>query len=326
MTLPPPDPKFELRGTGAEINCLKFSCGAPSPCPPLLFSGTSSGLVHLWDLRTRRTITALDGHDGKSVYWIQTIHDKDSILSQGRDLQICTWSLAEGRNEVIDTLPLENVGFCKSSLLMTDPPLLAMPGKEGSQVQVLDLLSKKLVSSMNPEEGSRWGMAMSMHLWQPVSGSSPMLLVGYEDGSVALWNVLQHRMVSRLASHTDPIMSLDFDCKQARGVSGSADNSLNVWKLDEQQNLKAYKTQMIVNPGISDIALRPDRKILATGGWDYRVRIFSWKTMKPLAVLQYHKATVHAVCFSDHLKPEDRLLAAGSKDQRITLWSIYTES
>ncbi|CAH2295587.1 guanine nucleotide-binding subunit beta 1 [Pelobates cultripes] len=323
MPLQPPDPKFDLRGIGAEVNCLHFSCTAPAPCTPLLFSGVASGLIHVWNINTRRVITVLDGHDKKSVYWTQTLCSKDSLLSQGRDLQICTWNLSEGRNEVIDSIHMESFGFCKCSLLNTDPLLLAMPGKESSQVQVLDLLSKKTVSSMNPNANNRWGMAMAMHLWKPESGSSPMLLVGYENGSVALWNVLEHRLVSQITCHTDPIMSLDFDCKHSRGVSGSAENVLSVWNIDEQQNIKVYKTQVIVNPGIADIALRPDRKILATAGWDHRIRIFGWKTMKPLAVLQYHKATVHSVSFSDHISPEDRLLAAGSKDQRISVWSIY---
>ncbi|KAM8962392.1 guanine nucleotide-binding protein subunit beta-like protein 1 [Pelodytes ibericus] len=323
MSLLPPNPKYNLRGIGADVNCLHFSCNTPAPSLPLLFSGASSGLVHVWNLKTRREVTVLNGHNDKSVYWVQTLHSKDSLLSQGRDLQICTWNLAEGRNEVTDSVCLESIGFCKCSLLKTEPYLLAVPGKEVSQVHILDLLSKKTVCSMNPSADSRWGMAMSMHLWQPESGSSPMLLVGYENGSVALWNVLQNKLVSQLACHQEPIMSLDFDCKQARGVSGSSENILSVWNLDEQQNLKVHKTQEIINPGIAEVVIRPDKKILATAGWDHRVRIFGWKTMKPLAVLQYHFSTVHCVCFSDHVIPEDRLLAAGSKDQRISIWSIY---
>ncbi|XP_053327149.1 guanine nucleotide-binding protein subunit beta-like protein 1 [Spea bombifrons] len=323
MALPPPAPKFDLRGIGSEVNCLHFSCVAPDPCPPVLFSGVTNGLVHVWNLTTRRTLSVLDGHGGKSVYWVQALHNKDSLLSQGRDLQICTWNLAEGRNEVIDSLPLESVGFCKCSLVKTEPILLAMPGRENSEVQVLDLLSKKIVCSMNPKGDNRWGMAMCMKLWQPESGSSPLLLVGYEDGSVALWHVMEHKLLSRLTCHKEPVMSLDFDCKQGRGVSGSSDKILNVWSLDEQQNLKDYKSQVLINPGIADIVLRLDRKILATAGWDHRIRIFGWKKMKPLAVLQHHTATVHCVTFSDHIKPEDRLLAAGSKDHRISLWSIY---
>ncbi|KAG9487517.1 hypothetical protein GDO78_007397 [Eleutherodactylus coqui] len=326
MTLPSPDPKFDLRGIGAQVNCLHFSCNVPKPCQPLLFSGSSIGEIHVWNLSTRRAESVLNGHGGNSVFWIHTLPDRERLMSQGRDLQICMWNLAEGRKEVTESIPVGSVGFCNCSLLNTERSLLAMPGIESSQVYVMDMESKKIISSMTPTADCRWGMAMCMKLWQPNSGSSPLLFVGYEDGSIALWNVLEHRLMSSHIFHKEPVMSLDFDCENARGVSGSSENILNVWRLDEQQYLKTYKEQEIVNPGIADVKIRQDRKILATAGWDYRVRIFGWKKVKPLAVLQYHSATVHSVSFSDHTIPEERLLAAGSKDQRISLWSIYPQT
>lgn len=74
------------------------------------------------------------------------------------------------------------------------------------------------------------------------------------------------------------------------------------------------------------MALRHDKKILATAGWDHRVRLFGWKKLKPLAVLDYHAASVHCVAFSDHRQASERLLAAGSKDRRISIWSIYNQT
>lgn len=81
----------------------------------------------------------------------------------------------------------------------------------------------------------------------------------------------------------------------------------------------------LVNPGVSQLSLRDDGKLLASAGWDHRVRVFGWKRLRPLAVLQYHTDMVLSVAFSDHQDHRQRLLAAGSKDQRISLWSIYNE-
>lgn len=81
----------------------------------------------------------------------------------------------------------------------------------------------------------------------------------------------------------------------------------------------------LVNPGVSQLCVRGDGKLLASAGWDHRVRIFGWKKLRPLAVLQYHTDLVLSVAFSDHQDPRQRLLAAGSKDQRISLWSIFNE-
>lgn len=86
---------------------------------------------------------------------------------------------------------------------------------------------------------------------QPGFGACPFLMAGYEDGSVILWNLSMGKMLSRLACHQEPVMSLDFDSEKAKGVSGSSEKVLSVWSLDEQQNLKVR----IVGPLVSFIPL-----------------------------------------------------------------------
>lgn len=73
---------------------------------------------------------------------------------------------------------------------------------------------------------------------QADSSPRPLLLAGYEDGSVALWDVSERKVCSRVACHTEPVMGFDFDSQKARGVSGSAEKALAVWSLDEQQALQ----------------------------------------------------------------------------------------
>ncbi|MGH0187411.1 UNVERIFIED_CONTAM: hypothetical protein FKN15_025059 [Acipenser sinensis] len=84
-------------------------------------------------------------------------------------------------------------------------------------------------------------MPMCLKLWQPDSGSSPLLWAGYEDGSVSLWNLSERSLLSRLACHAEPVMSLDFDPGKLRGVSGSSEKAINSWTLDGQQSLKVRK-------------------------------------------------------------------------------------
>ncbi|XP_038619008.1 guanine nucleotide-binding protein subunit beta-like protein 1 [Tachyglossus aculeatus] len=326
MAPPPPDPQFVLRGANSAINALHF-CQRDPHGPPALFSGSLSGLVHVWNLETRRVDAILDGHDGKSVQWLETLGGKNLLLSQGRGLRICLWDLAEGRNTVVDSWSSESVGFCKCSLLAGDAGrwLLAVPGKDMEEVQVLDLPSKTSVCTLKPAVGAKLGVPMCLKLWQ-AAGADPLLLAGYEDGSVVLWSVAERRVLSCLRSHREPVISLDFDSEKAKGVSSSSEKTLNVWSLDGQQTLKASHTQELPNPGVADVVLRQDRKILATAGWDHRIRLFAWKKLKPLAVLDYHSAAVHCLAFSAPGGPGRQLLAAGSKDQRISIWSIYNQT
>lgn len=56
--------------------------------------------------------------------------------SQGRDLKLRLWDLAEGRNAVVDSVPLESLGFCRSSVLARGQErwMLAMPGRGSEEV------------------------------------------------------------------------------------------------------------------------------------------------------------------------------------------------
>src|SRR2546430_13457319 len=104
--------------------------------------------------------------------------------------------------------------------------------------------------------------------------------------------------------------------------------------------------------------MRCDGKIFATAGWDARVRVYSAKTMRELAVLKWHKEGCYAVAFAlidpeqareaaptgligselgprrqhsalDAIKDQrdaraqkTHWLAAGGKDGKISLWDI----
>lgn len=56
--------------------------------------------------------------------------------SQGRDLKLCLWDLAEGRNAVVDSVGLESVGFCRGSVLARGQQrwMLAVPGRGSDEV------------------------------------------------------------------------------------------------------------------------------------------------------------------------------------------------
>lgn len=323
MSRPAPPPSYTLRGAGGALNTLHFRCCAEDP--PLLFSGSGKGAVHIWNLNTRRAEKVLDGHGGTSVIWVSTLQKTETLISQGRDMRLCLWDVNEGRSQVVDSLWTGSVGFCQGSLLQSGSGsyLLAFPGEQTEEIRIAELPSKSPVCTLVPD--AKLGMVMCIKLWQPASGPGPLLLAGYEDGSLLLWDVTQRSVLSRVKAHPEPVMCLTFDPSRLRGVSGSSEKRLCSWTLDGQDSLQLQDHVTLTNPGVSQLCIRGDGKLLASAGWDHRVRVFGWKKLRPLAVLQYHSDMVQSVAFSDHQDPQQRLLAAGSKDQRVSLWSIYNE-
>jgi len=60
------------------------------------------------------------------------------------------------------------------------------------------------------------------------------------------------------------------------------------------------------------------------------VKLFSWikpEKLKPLGALKFHTGSIDCVCSVasplNYLKFKGNILAAGSKDGKISLWSLY---
>lgn len=104
------------------------------------------------------------------------------FVSQGRDLRLCLWDLAEGRNTVVDSVHLDSVGFCRSSILVRGQPcwMLAVPGKGSDEVRASPwssfctgfVLANTLVllgpsTAPGPCQLQVCGFRASLRLWHP---------------------------------------------------------------------------------------------------------------------------------------------------------------
>uniref|UniRef100_A0A8C2KIW8 Guanine nucleotide binding protein (G protein), beta polypeptide 1-like n=1 Tax=Cyprinus carpio TaxID=7962 RepID=A0A8C2KIW8_CYPCA len=303
MSRPPPDPLYILRGSGATVNSLHFCCGGDGP--PFLYSGSGKGAIHLWNLTTRRAERILESHAGNSCDQWQIVTSQHDLL-QGRDLRVCVWDLSEDRSTVTDSLLTGSVGFCQCSLLETRPgaALLAHPTENMEEVSVVEVRSWTPVCTLKPD--SKLGMLMCMKMWQV--RVTAVCYISMRGGSVlgsTLWFPSQQGLRWCMATCCHPV---EHRCSPPL------------------RSVVMHDSVQMTNPGVSQLRIRADGKILATAGWDNNIRVFGLKKLKPLAVLQHHTDMVNTVAFSDHQDPPQRLLAAGSKDQRISVWSIYSES
>lgn len=304
----PPDPIYTLRGVGNPITSLKFQTDES------LYSGDGNGGVHIWDMKIRRITSTLQPHPGHSVLWID-FSQTGSLLTQGRDGWVKLWSQTETGWTETGKMKSSSMGFCGACLLATQN-LVAAPSDTQSQVDIHDITSHKLVSSLSPNPGDKpFGMCMKIKVSQTTEVSD--ILIGYEDGSVALWDLRTKKMVDRVKVHEESVMSMDFNSQIIRGFSGSVDETLVSWDIKDEK-IKTGNKVTVKNPGFNNIVTRKDGKIVVAAGWDSQIRIFGCKKLKPLAILSYHKESVNCVAFSPN-----NTLACGSKDQHISLWDIY---
>jgi hypothetical protein len=70
-------------------------------------------------------------------------------------------------------------------------------------------------------------------------------------------------------------------------VAGSAEDQLVAFKLDHAAGRLAVRWEIeLQRKGIGDAVVRPDRRLLATAGWDGRVRLYKYRSGRALAILK----------------------------------------
>ncbi|PHH87213.1 hypothetical protein CDD83_9180 [Cordyceps sp. RAO-2017] len=92
-----------------------------------------------------------------------------------------------------------------------------------------------------------------------------------------------------------------------------------VWK----HPLKTINTK---HSGQQSLRVRSDGKIFATAGWDSKIRVYSCKTMKELAVLHWHTVGAYAVAFAAVDPDTDRREESSSADQMALHSSVGLSS
>ncbi|KAF1992854.1 WD40 repeat-like protein [Amniculicola lignicola CBS 123094] len=76
-----------------------------------------------------------------------------------------------------------------------------------------------------------------------------------------------------------------------------------------------FKTANTKHAGQQSLCVRSDGRIMVTAGWDGRVRVYSTKTLKELAVLKWHKEGVYAAAFGGFLN-EELMKSSGNESSR----------
>ena len=69
---------------------------------------------------------------------------------------------------------------------------------------------------------------------------------------------------------------------------------------------------------MEDVSFSPDGKTLASGSWDYTVKLWDVASAKELKTLSGHSDSVWSVSFS----PDGKTLASGSRDYTVKLWNF----
>ncbi|KAL8701546.1 MAG: hypothetical protein Q9201_004848 [Fulgogasparrea decipioides] len=157
-----------------------------------------------------------------------------------------------------------------------------------------------------PGHSSAMSMVMAMNI--QAESTRLQVVAGYESGHTMVFVQgdpgAQFQRLYSAQPHSHPILSMAILPSRDFYLTSSADAVIakhplpavqGVWKTE----LKPFKVVQTKHSGQQGLQVRSDGKIFATAGWDARVRVYSVKTMKELAVLKWHKVGCYATAFAE---------------------------
>eukprot|EP00873_Tetraselmis_striata_P037520 jgi/Tetstr1/457784/TSEL_044329.t1 len=331
---PPPEPEVVLRGHLADVQAVAFHTDPEGR--RRLFSGDADGEVKAWELETMRTCSCIRAA-GVGITSLTPSRDGAKLLSQTRDGGVTVLECQpDGQltsGSPADAIHTGAYNFCRVAVLWGGhaalgggAPLLATAGADPAVAEVWDLAAHERLLELG-QPGNPYGMCMALALFA-APGGSLLLLVGYEDGTVALWDCGDPgqplAVLPRL--HAEPVMSVAVDALGEGAVTCAADKLVARLSMHAEApgsgklQLQVARSAELPTPGAASVAIRPDRRIFAIGAWSGDTWVYSYKKCAPLARLAYHSAGVTHVAFSNQ---GDGVLASASRDSTIALWRLY---
>lgn len=308
-----PDPVFVLRSKNEDITCIHCYMNT-------IICGSINGKIKFWDTTSKRVFSELDSGCSSSVLCITIIKyngGKTILISHNRSGKIKFWHLKSFTEFVlISNWNIPAIGFCSITIL-EEKSFVGFP-MDNSDIGVrsfsLDQSNKKTFI-LTPKE--KKGMTMHLKLFNS-NRDIALLLAGYEDGTLGIWDFDKETLLSSIKLFNDPVMALCLDSKTMKVVTGSAGKELKTVSISDNLNLDLLDTVTTQFSGCSAAQIRSDSKLVFVGGWDGKVRVYSCKKMKLLAVLKYHTETINCICFDGN-----KNVIIGCKDGKISLWDVY---
>ena len=273
--------------------------------------------IILWDVRHAAESEALGGHHGR-ITALAISRDSSTLYSSALDGEVLIWDL-KGAHRLGRrfTAGLDRLSQTPRYALSPDGRILAV-GRPDGRVGVFDMGTLRRLSLFPVVPGA--AAAVAGMGWIP---HSDLIVVGRDDGFLALVDPLRGRVVKRLYGYAadtriyTPGISADGHLM----VTGATDGTVRVWALPSGRELGA---RLKFRDGIGDVSMSPDGRRFAVAGIEGTdnpgVQIFDVATHRRVAALSQDESIWSLARFT----PDGRYIVGGSFEGWVRLWSTKT--
>jgi dipeptidyl aminopeptidase/acylaminoacyl peptidase len=158
-----------------------------------------------------------------------------------------------------------------------------------------------------------WGITATA-----LSQDGELLALGSGDGTIRIWDRVEHRLIATIHQHRDRITALSFTHDGEWLVSSSLDRTLRLWDVGAiwEAGTCALLNTMRSGDRVITLTFSPDETTLVAAGSTGELTLWDVERGTLLKTIPGHRAAITALTTSLN----GRWLASGSDDSTIKLW------
>ncbi|GAA2277769.1 hypothetical protein GCM10010145_58480 [Streptomyces ruber] len=264
---------------------------ALSPDGHTMATDVSKGPVRLWDVTTRKALTALPG---TGDVWSVTFGPDGTLATADQKGPVRLWDVTTRKKltTLPDTDDVWSVTFGPDGTLAT----IDLKGP----VRLWDVTTRKKLTTL-PDTDDVWSVTF---------GPDGTLATIDQEGPVRLWDVTTRKKLTTLPD-TDDVYSMTF---APDGTLATADQegSVHLWNVRARRELASLPDDDTV-----EVASSPDGRTLAAGNDDGQIRLYDTGTRRLRATLT-GTGSITSMVFGP-AGPAGKILVAGSMDD-VQVW------
>jgi WD40 repeat protein len=233
----------------------------------------TSGAVHLLAWPGGKRVAALGGlRDLAASVEFSPDGKRLAVASSDRSVQV--WNVGAALAGTVPRSAVSLVGHAGAVPAVAwspDAKLLVTAGVDRS-LRVWDARSGEMLRALTNHTGPVHCVAFRPP--GPANGNPhPYCASGSEDRTVRVWQPGIGRMVRIVRGHAGPVLAVLYSRDGTCLFSAGTEGVVRVIDAESDRVLRSWKAH---DQWIYSLALSPDGKILATGDWSGRVRVWDW--------------------------------------------------